>query len=124
MSQAAAAFDPSLDLYIVPAIAVLGPAGMIAMDRLVRGAVARGWLERATGSPSDRVAARDVMFMCSFVVVTGVLAMAAQLVMFHGRSLPIDGGTYTIVVRAVDHEPWTGQVEVGVEGDFETVKVP
>jgi sterol desaturase/sphingolipid hydroxylase (fatty acid hydroxylase superfamily) len=83
-------FDVWLNVYIVLGIAVVGPLAMIAMDRLVVRAVARGWLERGSADPADDVGLDDLRFMASFVLVTGLLATAAQLVLFHGRSIPID----------------------------------
>ena len=85
-------FELSLSLYMIAAIAVLGPVSMVAMDHLVGRAVARGWLERAVKSPRPRVTLDDLRFMASFVILTGLLASAAQVAMFHGRAIPIDFG--------------------------------
>src|SRR5262245_26423283 len=65
---------------------------MVAMDRLVERAVARGWLERATANPATKIGLDDYRFMASFIIVTGLLASSAQLVMFHGHAIPIDLG--------------------------------
>jgi sterol desaturase/sphingolipid hydroxylase (fatty acid hydroxylase superfamily) len=89
-------FDLWLNLYIVAGIAVLGPLGMVLMDRMVERAVARGWLERASASPAGRVGREDLKFMASFVILTGLLGTAAQLVLFHGRSIPLDLGVHPI----------------------------
>jgi sterol desaturase/sphingolipid hydroxylase (fatty acid hydroxylase superfamily) len=85
-------FDVWLNLYIVSGIAIVGPLAMVAMDRLATRAVARGWLERAAAQPDHGVGLSDLKFMASFVVVTGVLGTLAQLVLFHGRAIPIDFG--------------------------------
>jgi sterol desaturase/sphingolipid hydroxylase (fatty acid hydroxylase superfamily) len=82
-------FDVRLDLFVIGAIAVAGPAAMIGMDRLVDRAAARGWLER-DGEARGTIGLADVWFMASFVLVTGLLAIAAQLVMFGDRAIPID----------------------------------
>lgn len=87
-------FDLWLNVYVVAAIAVLGPLGMMAMDRLVERAVARGWLQRATANPASRVSLQDLRFMATFVIVTGLLATSAQLVLFHGRAIPVDFGVH------------------------------
>src|SRR5947207_176834 len=89
-----ASFDLSLNLYIVGAIAVLGPLGMLLMDRSVERAVARGWLQRTTGNPASDAGWRDLGFMASFVIVTGLLASAAQAGLFHDRAIPIDLGVH------------------------------
>jgi sterol desaturase/sphingolipid hydroxylase (fatty acid hydroxylase superfamily) len=90
-------FDVSLNVYIIGAIAIAGPLGMLAMDRLVDRAVERGWLERPSGSPTNRVGTwQDLKFMASFVILTGLLATAAQLVLFHGRTLPLDLGVHPL----------------------------
>jgi len=105
-----AQFDVWLNIYIVAAIAVVGPIGMLAMDRLVARAVTGGWLER--GAPLARDAGRldDIKFMASFIIATGVLASLAQLALFHGRAIPIDLGVRplellgftTLLMLAVD----------------------
>jgi sterol desaturase/sphingolipid hydroxylase (fatty acid hydroxylase superfamily) len=83
-----------LNLYIVAAIAVVGPIMMLLMDRLVEGAVASGRLERASAAPNNRTTLEDLRFMASFVLFTGLLATSAQFVIFHGRSIPIDFGVH------------------------------
>jgi hypothetical protein len=40
------------------------------------------------------------------------------------RSLPIDGGTYTITARAPGAQSWSTQITVAREGDVKTVDVP
>ncbi len=40
------------------------------------------------------------------------------------RTLPIDGGTYTITARAPGSIEWSAKVTVGAEGDTKTVDVP
>jgi sterol desaturase/sphingolipid hydroxylase (fatty acid hydroxylase superfamily) len=109
--QQPALFDLSLNLYIVGAIAVMGPLGMLAMDRAVDGAVARGWVARVSQQPAHRVGAlQDLKFMASFVILTGVLASAAQFALFRGRSIPLDLGVHplemlwftTVLMLAVD----------------------
>jgi hypothetical protein len=40
------------------------------------------------------------------------------------RSLPIDGGTYTVTARAPGAQPWSTQITVGRESDVKTVDVP
>lgn len=89
-------FDLWLDLYIIGGIAVVGPVMIVAMDRLVGGAVARGWLERRSANPVLRIGLDDFKFMASFILVTGLLASGAQLVMFHGRAIPIDLGVHPL----------------------------
>jgi sterol desaturase/sphingolipid hydroxylase (fatty acid hydroxylase superfamily) len=76
-------FDVRWNLTIVAGIAVLGPAAMIAMDRLAA---------RFAGRAPPRVGVADVWFMASFVIATGMLATAAQLAMFGGRAIPLDLG--------------------------------
>src|SRR4051812_13180303 len=93
-------FELSLSLYIIAAIAVLGPVSMVAMDQLVSRAVARGWLERAVASPRPRVTLEDLWFMASFVILTGGLASVAQLVMFHGRAIPLDFAVHPVEMVA------------------------
>lgn len=41
-----------------------------------------------------------------------------------GQSLPIDGGEYTIVARAPNHEPWQKVVTIATEKDVQLVEVP
>ena len=83
-------FDLSLNLYIVAGIAIFGPLAMLMMDRLAERAVSRGWLQRVSPMPGRGVDRDDLKFMASFVIMTGLLGTAAQAVMFHGRSIPID----------------------------------
>jgi sterol desaturase/sphingolipid hydroxylase (fatty acid hydroxylase superfamily) len=83
-------FELWLNLYIVGGIVVVGPLGMLALDRLSDRAVARGWLQRASASPVKRVGLQDLKFMASFIIVTGLLATAVQLALFQGRSIPLD----------------------------------
>ncbi|HWO20953.1 MAG TPA: tetratricopeptide repeat protein [Kofleriaceae bacterium] len=40
------------------------------------------------------------------------------------RAIPIDGGTYTIVARAIGAEAWSTQVIVAAEADAKIVEVP
>ncbi|HEX3759051.1 MAG TPA: hypothetical protein VHW23_10110 [Kofleriaceae bacterium] len=40
------------------------------------------------------------------------------------RALPIDGGTYTITVRAPGGNAWSTQVTVAAESDIRTVEIP
>jgi hypothetical protein len=40
------------------------------------------------------------------------------------RSLPIDGGVYTVTARAPGANPWSTLVTVGGEGDTRTVEIP
>jgi sterol desaturase/sphingolipid hydroxylase (fatty acid hydroxylase superfamily) len=87
-----AVFDLSLNLYIIGAIAVVGPASMLMMDRAVDRAVVRGWLVRGSSNPAGRIGLADIWFMASFILTTGILASGAQLAMFHGRDIPLDLG--------------------------------
>lgn len=40
------------------------------------------------------------------------------------RSLPTDGGTYTVVARAPGSNAWSTEVTIAVEGDTKTVDIP
>jgi sterol desaturase/sphingolipid hydroxylase (fatty acid hydroxylase superfamily) len=52
---------------------------------LVESAVSRGWLERNSSGAVDRVRMKDLKFMASFVLVTGLLATSIQYFLFLGR---------------------------------------
>ncbi len=40
------------------------------------------------------------------------------------RTLPVDGGTYTVTARVPNAKPWSAQIVVGNEGDTKTVSIP
>jgi hypothetical protein len=40
------------------------------------------------------------------------------------RTLPIDGGTYTISAHVPNGKPWSAQIVIGNEGDTKTVSIP
>src|SRR5947207_2788971 len=89
-------FDLSLSVYILLAIAATGPFAMWLLGATVERAVSRGWLERTSRDEVDRVGAKDLKFMASFVLVTGAMALAAQWLLFRGRSFPLDLGIHPI----------------------------
>jgi sterol desaturase/sphingolipid hydroxylase (fatty acid hydroxylase superfamily) len=90
-----ALFDVRLDLFVIGGIAVVGPAAMIGIDRLVDRAAIRGWLVRDSAARGT-IGLADLWFMASFVLLTGLLAIAAQLVMFGGRAIPMDYGVHPL----------------------------
>jgi sterol desaturase/sphingolipid hydroxylase (fatty acid hydroxylase superfamily) len=89
-------FDVWLNVYIIAGISLVDPVSMLLLDRLVDRAVARGWLQRGAPSPSNRVGLEDFWFMASFILVTGLLASGAQLLLFHGRAIPVDLGVHPV----------------------------
>jgi sterol desaturase/sphingolipid hydroxylase (fatty acid hydroxylase superfamily) len=91
-----AMFHLRFSAYILLGIAVLGPASMLLMDLAVERAIKRGWLERTSRAPVDRLGLHDLKFMVSFVLVTGVLAISAQYLLFHGRAIPLDLGVHPL----------------------------
>ncbi len=40
------------------------------------------------------------------------------------RSLPVDGGTYTLVAKAAGHDDWTTSITVGGSADTKSVTIP
>ena len=40
------------------------------------------------------------------------------------RAMAVDGGRYTIVGKAPDHEPWSTEVNIAIERDRQSVDVP
>jgi sterol desaturase/sphingolipid hydroxylase (fatty acid hydroxylase superfamily) len=89
-------FQLRYSIYILLVIALVGPPLMLALDALVQGAVSRGWLKRAASGQAGRVGRSDLKFMASFVLFTGVLAVAAQTLLFRGRSFPLDLGFHPL----------------------------
>jgi sterol desaturase/sphingolipid hydroxylase (fatty acid hydroxylase superfamily) len=89
-------FQLRFSAYTLLAISVSGPALMLLLDASVRRAVSRGWLEPASAAPAGEVGLDDLKFMASFVLVTGALAIAAQYLLFRGRSFPLDLGFHPI----------------------------
>jgi sterol desaturase/sphingolipid hydroxylase (fatty acid hydroxylase superfamily) len=83
-------FDLRFSACVLLAIAVFGPLAMLLLDACVQGAVSRGWLKRAAGGTVERLGIQDLKFMATFVLVTGGLTLAAQSVLFRGRSFPLD----------------------------------
>jgi sterol desaturase/sphingolipid hydroxylase (fatty acid hydroxylase superfamily) len=103
-------FHLSMSTYIMIGIAVFGPVLMTVLDAAVARGVARGWIQRSSTGPVDGVGLYDLKFMASFVLVTGVMALAIQYLLFQGRSFPIDLGVRplemvgfaTLLMLAVD----------------------
>jgi sterol desaturase/sphingolipid hydroxylase (fatty acid hydroxylase superfamily) len=82
--------------YVLLGITVFGPLTMLLLDACVQAAVSRGWLQRTASGTVARVGIQDLRFMASFVLVTGGLALAAQAVLFRGRSLSFDLGLHPL----------------------------
>lgn len=89
-------FDLSLSVYVLLAVVATGPLAMWLLGVLVDKAVARGWLERTSSGDVASVSARDLKFMVSFVLVTGVMAIGAQYLLFRGRTFVMDFGIHPL----------------------------
>lgn len=93
-------FDLRLSFYILVGIALLGPMMLMSLDWMIERGIARTWLLRSASGPGAPIGANDFKFMSTFVVVTGLVAVAAQLVLFWGRELPMDLGVHPLEMIA------------------------
>jgi hypothetical protein len=87
----------------------------IAANARERVANIEGRLSRLTINLSENINVKDIT-----VTKNGVAVKSPEW----GHAMPVDRGTYIIIVAAPDFEPWTATVQIQPELDHKVVDVP